>query len=180
VRAEHHRRAQQVQRQLGVRRGLLLQQLLELGLLLRVEQPLGRAGGPVLLHPHRVVAVEAVGRDRRRVDEAARPGVGGRAERVERALDVDRPRGLAVAADDEEGQVHHDVGAAEGLTQRVDVADVAAAVLHLRPAVLVRVERPPGDADDAPDAVVALQQRHEAEAEGAGRAGDGDGQAGIW
>jgi hypothetical protein len=126
-----------------VRRGLLLQQLLELGLLLRVEQPLGRAGGPVLLHPDRVVAVEAVGRDRRRVDEAARPGVGGRAERVERALDVDRPRGLAVAADDEEGQVHHDVGAAEGLTQRVDVADVAAAVLHLRPAVLVRVEGPP-------------------------------------
>jgi hypothetical protein len=74
-------------------------------------------------------------------------------------------------------EVDDHVRTGEGRPQRLLVADVALPVLHLRPAVLRRVERPPGDPDDAVDPRVVLQQRHEAEAEGAGRAGDGDGQS---
>ena len=75
--------------------------------------------------------------------------------------------------------MHDDVGAVEGLAQRVGVADVALPVLHLRPAALGRVERTAGDADDPRDPVVVLEQRDQAGAEGAGRAGDGDGQPAL-
>src|SRR3954453_20261227 len=155
---------------------LFLQECLELGLLLRVEQPLRRPRRPVLGHPYRVVGVEAVRRDRRRIDEPLDAGRGGRAEDVEGALDVDGAGGLLVAADDQEGEVYDDVGAGEGFLQRRLVPDVAAAVLHLRPAMLAGVERPAGDAHDLADALVVLQQRHEPEAEGSGRAGHGNGE----
>src|SRR3712207_7980179 len=48
-----------------------------------------RADRPVLGHPDRVVLVEPVGGDRRRVHEALGSRGGRRAERVERPLDVD-------------------------------------------------------------------------------------------
>src|SRR3954451_15843722 len=155
---------------------LLLQERLEIRLLLRVEQPLRRPRRPVLGHPYRVVRMEAVGRDRRRIDEPLDAGCGSRAEDVEGALDVDGAGGLLVAADDQEGEVYDDVGAGEGLLQHRLVTDVAAAVLHLRPAMLARVERPAGDAHDLADAVVVLQKRHQPEAEGAGRPGHGNGE----
>jgi hypothetical protein len=137
VRAEHDRRAQQVEPQLGVRGGFLGQQALDLGLLLRVEQVRGRADRPVLGHRHRVVAVKAVRRDRRGVDEALRPRGGRRAECVQRPLDVDRADRLAARrAGDHERQVHDHVGAGERLLERIGVAHVALAVGHLRPAVL--------------------------------------------
>src|SRR3954451_5099059 len=155
---------------------LLLQERLEIRLLLRVEQPLRRPRRPVLGHPYRVVRMEAVGRDRRRIDEPLDAGCGSRAEDVEGALDVDGAGGLLVAADDEEGEVYDDVRAGEGLLQYGLVAYVAAAVLHLGPAVLARVERTTSDADDLADALVVLKQRHETEAERAGRTGHGDGE----
>src|SRR3954453_20411300 len=159
-----------------MRARLFLQECLELGLLLRVEQPLRRPRRPVLGHPYRVVRVEAVRRDGRRINEPLDAGCGSRAEDVEGALDVDGAGGLLVAADDQEGEVYDDVGAGEGLLQHRLVTDVAAAVLHLRPAMLARVERPAGDAHDLADAVVVLQERHQPEAEGAGRPGHGNGE----
>ena len=61
--------------------------------------------------------MEAVGGDRRGVDETLRAGRGRGPERVERALDVDRADRLARrrAAGDHEREVHDDVGAAERL-----------------------------------------------------------------
>jgi hypothetical protein len=75
--------------------------------------------------------------------------------------------------------VHHRVGAGERRLQGVAVADVALAVLELGPAVLGRIERAPGDADDPADAGVVLEQGQQPEAERAGRAGDGDGERGL-
>ena len=85
-------------------------------------------------------------------------------------------RVAAVGAGDEEGEVHHHVRAVERPLEHGLVTDVAPPVGHLVPAVLGGVERPAGHADHHRDAVVILQQRHEAEAEGAGRASDGDGE----
>ena len=79
----------------GCAAGLAREQLLQLGLLLRVEQPGRRPGRPVLVDRRRVVGVEAVGRDRRGVDEPAGPGGRRGPEGVERAVDVDRPGRLA-------------------------------------------------------------------------------------
>ena len=95
----------------------------------------------VLGHADRVVAVEAVGGDRRRVDEPADTGGGRCPEDVAGALDVDGPRDLGTAADDHERQVHDDVRFGEGLLEAVRIADVTLVVGHLRPAVLVGVER---------------------------------------
>ena len=72
--------------------------------------------------------------------------------------------------------MHDHVGPGEGVAQGRGVADVAATVLQLRPAVPGRIERAPGDAHDPRDARFGLQQGHEAEAEGAGRPRDGDGE----
>ena len=57
------------------------------------------------------------------------------------------------------------------------IADVALLIGHLRPAVLGRVEAMPGDPHHAGDALVRLQERYEAGAEGTRRTGDGDGEA---
>jgi hypothetical protein len=122
--------------------------------------------------------VEAVGGDGRGVDEAACARGGGRPERVQRAVHVDRPGGLTAAADDQEGEVDHHVGALERVDQGVLVTDVAAPVVQLGPAVLGRVERSSGDADNAGHPVVGLEQWHQAEPERPGRAGDGHGQPG--
>ena len=70
----------------------------------------------------------------------------------------------------------NDVGALERLLQRGEIADVALAVGHLRPAMLVCIERPAGDADDAGDPLVGLQQRHKAESERPGRPGNRHGE----
>src|SRR5674476_98324 len=80
---------------------------------------------------------------------------------VQGSLDVDRPRRLPAAAQDQEGQVNDHLGPIERGPQRVGVANVTAAVLHLRPATLRRIERPPSDADDAIDPIVLLEQGHQ-------------------
>src|ERR1017187_4878806 len=72
-----------------------------------------------------------------------------------------------------------DLCALECLLQRRAIADVALAVGHLRPAVLVRIERPAGDPDDPGDPLVGLQQRQEAEAECPGRTGNRNGEVGV-
>ena len=72
--------------------------------------------------------------------------------------------------------MHDDVGAPEGLLERIRLADVALPVLHLRPAALGRVEGTAGDADDPVDPVVVLEQRDQAGAERARGAGDRDGE----
>ena len=177
VRAQHDGRPQQVQ---GEPRGpvrLGLQQALELGFLLRVEQPRRRPHRPLLGHPDRVVGVEAVGRHRGGIDETARAGRGRGPEGVQRAGDVDRPDHLRRRGPGhQEGQVHHHVGTVERIPQRIGVADIPAPVLHLRPAVRGRIERAPGDAHDPGHPVVGHQQRHQAEPERAGRAGHRDRQ----
>jgi hypothetical protein len=73
----------------------------------------------------------------------------------------------------------NDVGALEGLLQRGTIADVALAVGHLRLAVLVGVDRPTGDPDDARDPFVGLHQRHQAEAKCPGRTGNRNGEVGV-
>ena len=60
VRAEHDRRAQQVERKSVVPDSLGQQLVLNLGLLLRIEQPPCGPDGPFLGHADRVVGVEAV------------------------------------------------------------------------------------------------------------------------
>ena len=82
------------------------------------------------------------------------------------------PRG----ADDEERKVHHHVGAAERVPQCLGVADVPAAVIHLRPAVGGRVERAPCDAHHPRHPVIGLERRNQAGPEGSGRAGHRDRQ----
>ena len=177
VRSEHDRRSQQVQGKRRVGVGLLAQEPLELGLLLRVEQPGRRAGRPVLGHPDRVVAMKTVGGDRRGVHEPGGAGGGCGAEHVQRAVDVDRADRLAGRrAGDHEREVDDHVRSFERLPERVGLAHVALAVLHLAPAVLGRVERAAGDSDDARDPVIGLEQRDQPGAEGPRRAGDGDGQ----
>ena len=180
VRPEDDRRAEQIQRETRIGVGLLAQQLLELGLLLRVEQPGGRPHRPVLGHPDRVVGVEAVGRDRRRVHEAVGAGAGGRPERVQRSLDVDLADRLAGRGPgDHEREMHDDVRAGERLAERVGVPDVAAPVIQLAPPVLGRVEGAPRDPDDSLDPGIGLEQRDQPEPERSGRTGDGHGQAGV-
>ena len=157
-----------------------LEQVLEFGLLLRVEQPGGRAHRPLLGHPDRVVGVEAVGRHRGGVDEPARSGLRRGPEGVQRAVDVDRPDRLGGRAPgDQERQVHHHVGARERVKQGRFVTDVAAAVLQLGPAVGGRVERAPGDADDPRHPVLGLEQGDQAEPERPGRAGHRDRQLAL-
>lgn len=180
VRPNDDRRTQQVEGQVGVSGRLLGDQVLQLGLLLGVEQPVGRADRPLLGHRRRVVVVKPVGRHRGGVDEALGAGGGRRSKSVEGAVDVngtDRLPGCGPG--DHEGEVDDDVGAVEGLRQRVGVPHVAPAVGHLRPVVRRRIERPAGHADDLFDAVVGLEQRHQPKAERAGRPGDRHGQPGL-
>ena len=72
--------------------------------------------------------------------------------------------------------MHHHVGVAERVTQGLGVADIAAAILHLRPAVGGRVERAPGDAHDPRDPVVGLEQGDQPGPESPGRSGHRDRQ----
>ena len=95
VRPEDDRRAQQVQIELRMGLRLSVQEALDLGLLLGVEEMRRRTRGPFLGDALGVVAVEAVGGDRRGVDETLRAGRGCGPERVERPFDVDRADRLA-------------------------------------------------------------------------------------
>ena len=177
MRPEHDGRAQQVQGGSVGRRGPGLQQVFEPGLLLGIEQPGRGAGRPVLGHSDGVVPVEAVSGHRGRVDEAARAHRRGGVEGVERAVDVDRLYGLTGrGAGHLERQVHHDVSMAKRVTQHLSVADVAAQVLRLRPAVRCGVERVACDAGHVRHPVVGLEQGHKAEPQGAGHAGHRDRQ----
>jgi hypothetical protein len=124
--------------------------------------------------------VEAVGRDRGGVHEPPSSGGRGGAEGIEGALDVDRPGGGLVAPDDEEGEVYDDVRAGEGIAQGVGISDVTAAVLHLRPALLGRVEGSARHSHHLRDAAVGLQQGQESVAEGPGGAGHGNGQVRLY
>jgi hypothetical protein len=92
LRAGDDARAQDV----GVRE-LLVEHALELCLLRGVVEALAAAGADVLGQRLRVVGVEAVGGDARRVDEALDVLVRG-AEDVPRAGEVDLPRLLVAAA----------------------------------------------------------------------------------
>jgi hypothetical protein len=151
--------------------------MLEFGLLLRVEQSGSGAHRPLLGHPDRIVGMEAVGRHRGGVDEPARSDLRRGPEGVQRAADVDRADRLGgCAPGDQERQVHHHIGARERVKQGRFVADVAAAVLQLGPAVGGRVERAPGDAHDPRHAVLGLEQRDQAEPERPGRTGHRDRQ----
>jgi len=58
---------------------------------------------------------------------------------------------LVRAGDDDEREVHDDVGARAQALHRRAIEDVALAVLDLPPAVLGRVQRPACHADDAVD-----------------------------
>ena len=135
----------------GVRLGRLEQRLgedaLDLGLLLRVEV-LGRAARlDVLGQPVRVVVVEAVGRDARRVGDALGAGLDRGVEHVPRPVDVDRARGVA-GREDREREVDDDVGALDRVADALLVLHVALAVLGLLPALVARVELAAGHADD--------------------------------
>src|SRR5262249_45822211 len=93
------------------------------------------------------------------------------------AVDVDCANRVGrCRAGDHERQVYDDVAAAECLAQRVGIANVAAAVLDLRPAVLQWVERTPRDPDHAADPRVRLEQRNQPEAKSSRGPGDGDGE----
>lgn len=95
VRPEDDRRAQQVEVELRTGARLGVQEALDLRLLPGVEEVRPGTRGPVLGDSLGVVAVEAVGGDRRGVDETLRAGRGCGPERVERAVDVDRSDRLA-------------------------------------------------------------------------------------
>ena len=177
VRAQHDGRAQQVQGGCTGPRGPRPQQVFQPGLLLGVEQPSGGAYRPGLGHSGRVVPVKAVSGHRGREDEAADAGRGCGVEGVKRSVDVDRLDRLAGGvAGHLERQVDHDVSVAERVAQHLGVADVAAPVLRLRPAVRGGVERAPRDARHTRHPVICLKQGHEAEPQGAGRAGHRDRQ----
>ena len=90
-----------------------MQQVLQFRLLLGVEEAVRRPGCPVLTNADRVVAMESVCRNRRRIHKSLGPDVGRRAESVQGALDVDRPRRLPAAAQDQEGQVNDHLGPIE-------------------------------------------------------------------
>ena len=174
---EDDRRPQQVQLRLGGGGRLARELLLELRLFPGVEQVLRRACRPVLGHADGVVGVKAIGRHRGRVHEPLGPGVARGAQRIQCPLDVDGTDGLrAAGAGDHEGQVDDHVGAGERLAQRFLIAHVAPAVLHLVPALLGGVERPARDPDDPCHPRLRLQERHQAEPEGPGGAGDRHGQ----
>ena len=82
-----------------------------------------RAGRPLLGHRDGAVGGRPDGRDARGVDEALGAGRGGRPERVERPVDVDRPdRGPVRVAGDHEREVHDHVGAREGPLEGARVA----------------------------------------------------------
>jgi hypothetical protein len=119
--------------------------------------------------------MKAVGRHRRGIDKAPSADRLSSAEGVQRAVHVDRPDRLTRGGPGhQERQVHHYVGVTERVTQDLGVADVAAAVLHLRPAVRGGVERVPGDADHPGHPLIGFKQGHQAEPEGTGRAGHRD------
>ena len=177
VRPEHDGRPQQVQVGSAGRRPRQ-QQVFDLGLLPGIEQPGRGPGGPVLGHPDGVVPVEAVSGHRGREDETPCARRRGGVEGVERAVDVDRlDRLRRGGAGHLERQVHHDVSMTERLTQQLRVADVAALVLRLRPAVRRGVERAARHGRHVRYPVVGLEQGHQAEPKGAGRAGHRDRQA---
>src|SRR5674476_1356726 len=78
---EDDRGSQQVERGLRARGGLLLQQVLQFRLLLGVEEAVRRPGCPVLTDADRIVAMESVCRNRRRIHKSLDPDVGRRAEK---------------------------------------------------------------------------------------------------
>ena len=161
-----------------MRGGLDVEQMLEFGFLLRVEEPLIGPGRPVLGHADRIVGMEAIGGGRRRVDEPRHADPRRGPEGVEGAVDIDGSGDLGRGRPgDQEGQMHHDVGTFEHFREGVDVADVALVVGHLRPAVIGRIEATSGDAAHPRDPPVSLKQRDESEPKSAGRPCHRDGQA---
>ena len=139
---------------------------------------LGAARGDVLGERLRVVLVEAVGGDGARVHESLRLRRDCRLEDVARALEVDLPA-LAGARDDDEREVHDDVGLG---AQRFDggaVEHVALPVLGLVPLVLLGVERTARHPEDARDVLLALERADERLADLACRTRNGDGEAHV-
>jgi hypothetical protein len=160
---------QQIDAEPGVPRRLLVEEVLQFGLLLRVEQSSGGPDRPVLGHGDGVVGMEAVGGDRRGVDEAPRANRRGGADGVQGALDVDgADGGTGSRACDQEREVDDHIGTLERLLEAGGIADVAPPVLHLGPAVVGGVERAPGDPNHVSDPWVGLEHREETEAERAG------------
>ncbi len=88
----------------------LIENALQLGLLGGVIVALGAARWNLLGERLRVVSVKPVSGHRGGIDEATRLGVGRRLEYVAGALEVDA-LGVLEAAEDQEREMHHDVGA---------------------------------------------------------------------
>ena len=154
----------------------LAEDALDLGLLRRVEVGVAAARRDVLVEPVRVVVVEAVGGDARRVTDALGAGGDRGLEHVPRAVDVDPARAVA-RLEDRERQVDDHVGALHGVVDALPVLDVALAVLRLLPALRRGVERAPRHADDLLHLARALERVDERDPEVAGRAGNRDCQA---
>jgi hypothetical protein len=123
--------------------------------------------------------MEAVGGDRRRVDEppGARRG-GRRREHRPRALQVDAP-GLLEPAHDDERQVDDDVGLGDERVDGPRVEHVALPVLGLAQPERAGIERPARHPEHAADSARAVAGAQERAADVAGRAGDGDRERSI-
>ena len=154
----------------------LVEQALQLGLLGRVVEALGPARLDVLGQRLGVVGMEAVGGDRRGVDEPRRRRRRAPPRRRCATREVDLAR-LLVVSEDDEGEVDDDVGALDQGVHRLAVEHVALAVLGPLPAEVGGVEGAARHADDAPDLGRLLERAHGGAADVTGRAGDRDGEA---
>jgi len=116
--------------------------------------------------------VEAVGGDRRGVDQAlhARPSRG--SEDLLGTLQVHATT-LLWAAHDDEGQMHHHIGLGHQVVHGLLVEHVALAVGHLAPPAFGGVEGSPGHAQDVGDLARAIQGADHRAAELAGGPGHG-------
>ena len=141
----------------------LAEHVLDLGLLLGVEVLARAARLDVLGQPVRVVVVEAVGGDARRVTDALGARLDRGLEHGAGAVDVDRA-GRVARAQDRERQVDYDVGALHGVADALLVLHVALAVLDLLPALVLRVELAARHADDLLDSARALERVDECDA----------------
>ena len=80
------------------------------------------------------------------------PACDARLEHVAGALQVDRS-GLLAIAEDDEGEMHHDVRVGDELVHGRTFQHVTTAIFDLRPAVFGRVERPSRHAQDTLDLI---------------------------
>jgi hypothetical protein len=133
----------------------------------------GSLGLNVLGQLVRAAGLEAVGGDRRRVDQPCRAGLDRCLEHVARPAQVHLAR-LVVRAEDDEGQVNDHVGTRHELVDRVAVQHVALRVLDLAPTPLGRIEGPAGHTAHRLHLRAAVERAQQRTADVSGGAGDGD------